>query len=251
MKLAVILPHKDREVYKEFQKVYLTEYLKAQNIEHKVYFVEQKRDGLFNRAKSINVGVKFAEKDFLPEYLVISDIDMVPINIEYSYAGFAEVWFGNAGGVKVLLSDFMAVNGFNNKFEGWGYEDSEFWNRLNVLQIKNNIWKLYHPEAELVDLELRSSDTKIHSKEYYGIPNPPRFFMPSEKEVTRHIDVLYPKTWLFPYQKQNNANLCDSIKKKPQTEAIDYFRLNGVNEISLESIGSTPISDTVTELYWE
>lgn len=250
MKLAVLLPHRDREAYKEFQKEYLTKYLFNRGIEHKVFLCEQKNDKLFNRSKSINVAFTLALEDYRPDYIVVSDIDFVPLNVDYAWKNFAEVWFGNAGGVKVLASDFILVNGFNNTFAGWGYEDSEFWDRLDTFSIHPQEWKTYAHTAEMVDLEMTSSDSLEHSVSYFGYSGP-RFYKPSEREETKHIDIVYKKSWLTPEGRENNAKLCDSIKTMARDEKVQYFKNNGLNQLSINDVCIESDSATVAEVYWQ
>lgn len=247
-KLAVILPHKDRDAYKEFQKEYLPDYLFRHGIEHKLFFSEQADNSLFSRSMSINVGFLYAVTDYEPTYVVIGDIDMVPLNIDYRYAGIAETWFGNAGGVKIKTNDFMLVNGFNNNFRGWGYEDSEFYFRLDTLGVVHREWKRTVPcGAEMVDLEMQSQDSRLHSLGYFGKENP-RFYHPKEKEITKHITAVYPKTWLTGEIKASNAKLCDTIKALPKGEAIPYFLKNGLNQINLETISVISNSKRIAEV---
>lgn len=250
-KLALILPHKDREIYKEFQRTYFPAYLHRQNIDYKVILCEQKNLNTFNRAKTINMAFKFASEKYKPDYIVVGDIDLVPLNIDYRYRGIAEVWFGNAGGLKISSKAFTKANGFNNNFVGWGYEDSEFWRRLQVLDIEVEVWKerLLYP-AEMVDLEMHNLDSRGHSFSYFGMDNP-RMFHPSEKEITKHIRTLYPKTWLTDEGKANNAAFCNSIQAMPKEEAINYFKVNGLNEIKLSDVQFVSDINNLVEVFWE
>jgi len=237
LKLAVVLPHKDRDVYKNFQKYYLSDYLSKQGIEHKLFFCEQRDNLLFSRAMAINVGVLFALEHYAPDYLVIGDIDLVPLTVDYTYPGTAEVWFGNAGGIKLLTTDFLLVNGYNNIFRGWGYEDSEFWYRLDVLGVPVTYWKYKALEGTtMVDLEMNTLDSYAHSLNYFGGLTNIRFFHPQEVDVTKHINTVYPKTWLTDDIKTQNAKLSDSIKALPKYELIPYFMRHGLHEINPRKI---------------
>ncbi len=57
-------------------------------------------------------------------------------------------------------SDCVAINGFNEAFEGWGREDSEFVARflfnggeLRRLKFAGIVYHLYHPESTRTMLE--------------------------------------------------------------------------------------------------
>jgi hypothetical protein len=250
MKLAVLVPHKDREVYQQFQRQYLTTYLEKQGIPHNIVFCEQQNNELFNKSKTLNVAFQFAYKNYNPDYVIVNDVDIVPLNLDYSYNDTAEVWFGDAGGVKLLSSDFIRVNGYNPNFKGWGYEDSEFWHRLQINDIKHKKWSDFAVQAEMINLEIERDSLSV-SQSYFGTVNPPRFFAPSEHPLTSHITIKHPRTWDTPDGRQQNAELCDGIKLLPKTDAIRYFLENGLSQVA--STPSVVISetDTVAEIYWQ
>ena len=250
MKLVVIVPHKDREDYIAFQKEYLTDYLSKRRIDHKVVFVEQRSSELFNKSITINVGFKYAWETFKPDYIVLNDADMVPLNLDYRYLGIAEAWFGTAGGIKLLSEDFIKVNGFNINFSGWGYEDSEFWHRLRVLKITDRLWHLHNPDGMLIDLETTATNTRQFSNTYYGLPKSPRIYSSSEHPLTSHIKTKYPKKWLLPEIKNKNAQLCQKIERLPDQDALAYFQETGLKQIDSLPIHVVSDTDTVAEIYW-
>jgi hypothetical protein len=247
MKLAVLVPHKDREVYQEFQRQYLTTYLEKQGISHNVVFCEQQNDEVFNRSKTLNVAFQFAYNNYRPDYVIVNDVDIVPLNLDYSYSDVAEVWFGDAGGVKLLSSDFIRVNGYNPNFKGWGYEDSEFEHRLHINDIEHKKWSDFAVQAEMINLEIEGDSLSV-SQGYFGKENPPRFFAPSEHPLTSHITIKHPRTWDTPDRRKQNAELCDGVKLLPKTEAIKYFLENGLDSTPSVVVSET---DTVAEIYWQ
>jgi glycosyltransferase involved in cell wall biosynthesis len=76
----------------------------------------------------------------------------------------------------VFREDLVAVNGFNEAFEGWGREDSELVVRLNKLGLKRRThpfmavcFHLWHPEnsrRQLADNDNRLNEA-IHSDDYF------------------------------------------------------------------------------------
>jgi len=76
----------------------------------------------------------------------------------------------------LFKSDFMAVNGFNEEFTGWGREDSEFVVRLFNFGLKRrthsfmaicfHLWHIENDKAALPDNDLKLKKT-IDSKIYY------------------------------------------------------------------------------------
>ena len=249
MKLAVISATQNREVYKTFQKSYLPAYLKRQGIAAKVFFSEQSDNLLFNKSKALNAGVTYALETYSPDYLIVNDIDIVPLIVPYTYDKSAEVWFGNAGGLKIKTNDFILINGYNNSFKGWGYEDSELLHRMNIFGVPSVDWKFAAPEGtEMVDLEMMNHDSKAHSEKYFNGRTNLRLYHPREVAVTSGINIIYEKNWLDPVTQQQNSALCDAIKSLPIADAIPYFMRHGLNQINSKKITVVSETDEYAEL---
>jgi hypothetical protein len=250
MRLGVIIPHKDREEFKNFQELYLTQYLESQGLEHKVFFCEQRDDQMFSRAASLNVGFKFCWEDYRPDYVVVGDVDMVPLNVDYEWGGVAEAWFINAGGFKLLAADFIAANGYNNNFRGWGHEDSEFWLRLGSVGVKNTKWRPSY-KAEVVDLEMKCSDSEAKSVWYFGNKTNVRFYRSDEAEVTREVVSSVKKTWYSDQGSLANKEMLERIRAMPRDKRSSFFSKNGLNSIDPEKIRVASNSTRVANLYFD
>jgi hypothetical protein len=141
-KLGVIVPYRNRyEHLIQFQES-ITEYLKSKNIDFKIIIVEQDDAKLFNRGMLCNIGFIEAQKENC-DYIVIHDIDMIPVDVDYSYSKVPvhlatdnipfESYFG---GMTLFPTNlFEKINGFSNLYWGWGFEDDD----LRYRCIKNNI----------------------------------------------------------------------------------------------------------------
>ena len=141
-KLGVIVPFRNRyEHLREFKKS-IVEYLESKNIDFKIIIVEQDNAKLFNRGMLCNIGFIEAQKENC-DYIVIHDIDMIPVDVDYSYSNVPvhlatdnipfESYFG---GMTLFPTDiFEKINGFSNLYWGWGFEDDD----LRYRCIKNNI----------------------------------------------------------------------------------------------------------------
>jgi len=159
-KLGVIVPFRNRhEHLKEFLNC-ITDYLISKNIEYEIIVVHQDNGRLFNRGMLLNIGFKEAQSRKC-DYVVFHDVDMLPIDVDYSYsdkplhlATNFEIEEGEKerttfdtyfGGVTMFpTKDFEKINGYSNKYWGWGYEDDDLLLRckynsidLNLLKIKN------------------------------------------------------------------------------------------------------------------
>ena len=156
-KLGVIVPYRDREEHLIIFKKHITEYLNKQNILFELIIVEQTNDKPFNRGKLLNIG--FIEAERLGcDYVVFHDVDMLPIDVDYSYSPDVlqlannfiadtdytkEIYDGYFGGVTMFpIDSFKKVNGYPNDFWGWGFEDDELLRRCIQSEIETDSKKI-------------------------------------------------------------------------------------------------------------
>ena len=80
-KLGIIIPYRDRanQLF-EFKK----EIDKHIDFDYELIVVEQLGDQDFNRGKLLNIGFVKAE-ELGCDYVVFHDVDMIPVNVDYSY----------------------------------------------------------------------------------------------------------------------------------------------------------------------
>lgn len=154
-KLAVIVPFRNRHEHLNDFKTAITEYLTERGYDFELIIVEQDNAKLFNRGMLLNIGFKYAQK-LKCNYVVFHDVDMIPLAVDYSYSshpvhlatGFTEhreLFDQYFGGVTLFpVEDFIKVDGYSNKYWGWGYEDDDLLYRciskgvrLETLQLKN------------------------------------------------------------------------------------------------------------------
>ena len=140
MKLAILIPYRDREKH---LKVFLHFLPKNINIENYIILIiEQNGNEKFNRAKLINSGFDFIKNKI--DYICIHDIDMIPIKADYSYSdiplhmatncsqfNYGLPYNGYYGGVNLMSNEnFIKINGFSNDYWGWGVEDDDLLQRV-------------------------------------------------------------------------------------------------------------------------
>ena len=141
-KLGIIVPYRNRYEHLEKFNPTIVEYLKSHNIDFEIIIVEQDDAKLFNRGMLLNIGFKEAN-DIGCDYVVFHDVDMLPIDVDYSYSTTPihlatdnipfESYFG---GITLFPTElFEKINGFSNLYWGWGFEDDD----LRYRCIKNNI----------------------------------------------------------------------------------------------------------------
>ena len=146
-KLIVIIPVRDREVQLKEYLNHMIPIFKDQNIDYKIYIVEQSAKKDFNKAKINNVGFLESIKDGnnVERYL-FNDVDNYPIDkntIQYK-TNLNEIhhFFGNekwlGGFYTISKTIFKKINGYSNDYWGWGGEDDDILNRTKIYNIKIN-----------------------------------------------------------------------------------------------------------------
>ena len=142
--LAIIVPYRDREENKKIFIPYLNEYLRNKNLRFDIFIIEQGDTKPFNRGKLLNVGYSFSSKLEEYESFVMHDVDMLPVNVDYSTPTIPthlasrveqfnwgipyQLYFG---GITSFPSKvFEKVNGYSNRYWGWGCEDDDMFYRI-------------------------------------------------------------------------------------------------------------------------
>lgn len=151
-KLGVVVPYRNRDVQlRRFLRV-VPVYLKQQGIDYEIIIAEQMDEESFNRGALLNAGALQAI-ELGCDYLVFHDVDLIPRYVDYSYSevpvelvgkvindsfeegfkinlkekGITEDYFG--GAVLFPVDLFKKVNGYSNRYEGWGFEDNDLLER--------------------------------------------------------------------------------------------------------------------------
>ncbi len=149
--LCVIVPFRDRWSQVTTFVPYMSEFLSNQGLVFYIYIVNQVDRYRFNRGALLNSGTLYAHPSC--DYFALHDIDLLPNNpsILYSFPSVTgpthlssskyhpfynfDTYFG--GILLISRKHYLHVNGFSNKFWGWGLEDDEF--RLRIIQADLNI----------------------------------------------------------------------------------------------------------------
>jgi hypothetical protein len=179
-KLGVIVPYRNRPTQLSIFCNSIKEYLKAKNIEHELIIVEQSEKNDFNRGKLLNVGFIKAE-ELGCDYVVFHDVDMLPIDADYSYSakpthlitdldlpeGVSRTLFDEYfGGVTLFpVNSFKQINGYTNKFYGWGFEDDDLLLRCLENHIELDGVEVLQRGREGVTIDFNGQDSMV------AIPN--------------------------------------------------------------------------------
>ena len=132
---------------------------------YRIYVIEQGDNKEFNRGKLLNIGFLQAEQDGC-DYVIFHDIDMLPDNVDYSYSDIplqlankfeATGEFTRTinddyfGGVTLFPTEtFRKINGYSNRYRGWGFEDNDLLYRceMNNIQLDEQVYRSYAEETK-------------------------------------------------------------------------------------------------------
>lgn len=161
MKLAVIVPYRNRLEHLNKFVPHLNLFLKKHNIDSSIYIIEQDDNKPFNRGKLLNIGFSLTQDS--NDYFCFHDIDMLPIEANYLQVNspthiatrvqqfnYSLPYHEYFGGVTLFdKQSFKKINGYSNEFWGWGAEDDDLRNRCanETIQLSRRICtfdSLYH-----------------------------------------------------------------------------------------------------------
>ncbi|XP_045774812.1 beta-1,4-N-acetylgalactosaminyltransferase bre-4 [Maniola jurtina] len=194
-KVAIIVPYRDRQQHLAIFLNHMHPFLMKQQIEYGIFIIEQEGNSDFNRAKLMNVG--FAESQKQKEggwqCFIFHDIDLLPLDSRNLYScprqprhmsasidklNFKLPYEDIFGGVSAMtLEQFTKVNGFSNKYWGWGGEDDDMFYRLKKVNYHIARYKMSIARYAMLD----------HKK---SSPNPKRYQLLSQTSKTFQKDGL-------------------------------------------------------------
>jgi len=191
-KVGIIVPYRDR--YKHLTQFipHITQYLQDKKIDFTIIIVEQDNASAFNRGMLCNIGFKEAKKQDCT-YVIFHDVDMLPIDIDYSYSNHPvhlatqDITFPSYfGGITLFpVEDFEKINGFSNIYWGWGFEDDD----LRYRCVKNNIgFKLKTVENNFKSCILNGTSG------YIRVPNVINYNSDFTININLHLDRLLYST---------------------------------------------------------
>ena len=179
-KLGVIVPYRNRPNQLKYFLKHIKLYLDKKDIDYEIIIVEQTDKKDFNRGKLLNIGFLKAE-ELKCDYVVFHDIDMLPIDADYSYTprpthliteldlpkGVSRTLFDEYfGGVTIFPCNiFRQINGYSNKYFGWGFEDDDLLLRCLENHIELDGKRLIQRGRQAIALDFNGNDS------FVAIPN--------------------------------------------------------------------------------
>ncbi|XP_051869873.1 beta-1,4-galactosyltransferase 4 isoform X1 [Pristis pectinata] len=151
-RVAVLIPYRNRERHLLYLLEHLHPLLQRQLLDYGIYVINQAGNGRFNRAKLLNVGFLEAMKERKWDCFIFHDVDLIPENdfnlylcdnvpkhlvVGRNATGYKNRYAGYFGGVTALTREqFTQVNGFSNRYWGWGGEDDDLRIRVQLQKMK-------------------------------------------------------------------------------------------------------------------
>ena len=213
-KLAIIVPYRDRPQQLRRFVSYMKDYMKQFPwIEYEIIVVEQSDTKKFNRGKLLNVGFIHAEARG-HHYVIFHDVDLLPVKGTYEHS-YDVLQLANRferlddfertiqrdyfGGVTLFpIHLFREINGYSNKYRGWGFEDNDLLLRCRDKGIGLDPVKYKTPKLDKDTLVFngKNSFVKIQNKLSFARPltfvcsfNPSKIFC-DPNEITDEYTVF-------------------------------------------------------------
>jgi hypothetical protein len=179
-RLGIIIPFRGRhQQLSEFQTSF-ENYFSDREIDYRIIIVEQDDAKLFNRGFLLNIGFTYTES-LGCDYVVFHDVDMIPVKVDYSYSNVPlhlatdfvidasekprELFEEYFGGVTLFPSEtFKKINGYSNKYWGWGFEDTDLLLRCSEKNVELDTMKIVNVGNNGQVLKFNGIDSYVECK---------------------------------------------------------------------------------------
>lgn len=139
-KLYVLVSYRDRKEHLDIFLVHMNKYLSTLQINYEIIIAEQSDNKLFNRGILYNTGVSYIinqNNNNNNIYICFHDVDILPTNLtnyfkpDNNNINHLYGYKFSLGGIFLMnLESYIKINGFSNKYWGWGYEDNDLLRRI-------------------------------------------------------------------------------------------------------------------------
>lgn len=144
--VAIVVPFRDRQEHLNIFVRHMHKYLRWQMLEYRIFIIEQADNERFNRGMLMNVGFNEAMKADNFTCVIFHDVDLIPEDARNDYSCPSsprhmstavsrhdyilkyKTLFGGVEGFWV--EHYRRINGFPNRFWGWGGEDDDLYVRI-------------------------------------------------------------------------------------------------------------------------
>lgn len=222
---VIIVPYRNRPTQLEHFINVIAPRIHSHIPNSKVVIVEQYGNKLFNRGKLINVGCleyKNKTKSFIihdvdlePDDFIVNKFYKPPLDIKANehVRGLYNNKFRTLGGIYKIDHDvYFNVNGHHNKIWGWGLEDQDFKNRMNVYNYNVNYTTIRMKETPTPHFK-NINDVQEESEEKIYNKKKSRFFY----KAFRDLHTVEQLKWI-----QDNG-ITNMIYKKYKSDRINSY----------------------------
>lgn len=200
-KVAIIVPFRDRQNHLYIFLRHMHPFLRWQLLDYRIFVIEQADNEPFNRGMLMNVGFTEAMKVDNFSCIIFHDVDLLPEDVRNDYSCPSsprhmstavdimeyklkyKTLFGGVEGFRV--EHYQEVNGFPNRFWGWGGEDDDLYARIMKKQLS-----LTRP-AQMI-----GRYTMLHHVHSDDDANPQRFEELKKSEALSEHDGLNTLTYI-------------------------------------------------------
>ncbi|EPB72230.1 N-acetyllactosaminide 3-alpha-galactosyltransferase [Ancylostoma ceylanicum] len=151
-RVAIVVPYRDRDSHLRILLHNLHSFLTKQQLDYAIIIVEQIANQTFNRAKLMNVGFAEGMKLYPWECFIFHDVDLLPEDDRNLYScptiprhmsvaidkfNYKLPYTAIFGGISAMtVQQLRSINGFSNRYWGWGGEDDDLADRVSVVGYK-------------------------------------------------------------------------------------------------------------------
>ena len=183
-KLGIIVPYRNRYQQLSTFRRNIKKHLSDKDLKYELIVVEQDDSKAFNRGKLLNVGFIYAKK-LKCDYVIFHDVDMLPIEVDYSYSDiplhmstdfieteeFKRIVFDEYfGGVTLFPKNmFEQINGYSNKYWGWGYEDSDLLHRCKLEKLPLLKKEIKQKGGNVASLKFNGINSYVESNNIFNL----------------------------------------------------------------------------------
>lgn len=204
-KLGLIVPYRNRPEHLTEFKSRITKYLDKTKIPYEVIIIDQEEGKLFNRGTLLNIGHLYA-KQLGCDYLVFHDVDMIPVDVDYSFSDKPlhlatnfnedrEMFDTYFGGVTMFpIETFEKINGFSNKYWGWGYEDDDLLLRCEKNNVPLDEVKIKNHKGSGKSLKLNGINAYVKGKNIFNF----------NRDLTLFVS-FYPEELVCEHTKESDT----------------------------------------------
>ncbi|KAK5981785.1 N-acetyllactosaminide 3-alpha-galactosyltransferase [Trichostrongylus colubriformis] len=151
-RVAIVVPYRDRESHLRIMLHNLHSLLTKQQLDYAIIVVEQVANQTFNRAKLMNVGFTEGLKLYPWQCFIFHDVDLLPEDDRNLYScptlprhmsvavdkfNYQLPYSAIFGGISAMtVEQLQSINGFSNRYWGWGGEDDDLAERVSTVGYK-------------------------------------------------------------------------------------------------------------------